>query len=186
MRIIGIDPGSLTAGFAILEIDETQSSFSNRHIQHVSSGVIVLEKNGSMGDRLLQLSEDLSGLLQKYRPQEAAIENIFFAKNAKSALVLGQARGVCLMQFAHSKLQVFEYTPTQIKSAIGGSGRASKDQMEHMLRVMLKLPKNFQFVRHDHSDALAIALCHVHSRNSFYDRVSSRKDLISKPHAERD
>jgi crossover junction endodeoxyribonuclease RuvC len=190
MRILGIDPGSIRAGYAVLES-------SHASIRLVSAGSICMDEKLPFSERLQQLGDDLDVLIRRHRPTEFALENVFFSKNAKSALLLGQSRGVCLYFAAKHRLEISEYTPTQVKSAIAGSGRASKEQIQHMIRVLLRLPAQYTFVSHDHSDALAIAIAHVHAKQSLFgqlktgrlkdhDRILTRKSSLSKPDQLRD
>jgi crossover junction endodeoxyribonuclease RuvC len=158
MRILGIDPGSIRTGFAVLSIQKNQ-------VELLSGGTILLEDTGHFADRLVQLDEDLEKILTKFKPQHMAIETLFFAKNAQSALKLGHARGVILRRAAAAKLEIFEYSPTQVKSSVGGSGHAKKDQIARLLRFYLKLPKTFEFASADHSDALAIAFTHAQTKS---------------------
>lgn len=156
MRILGVDPGSLRTGFGVIEL-------SRGNAIHIASGAIRLENDGPLSERLKNLSIDLEAIIQKHKPKALAIEHVFFSKNAQSALKLGQARGVILMTAARHGLEIHEYTPTEIKAAIGGSGRAQKDAVARMVRLLLKLSASFQFVCSDQSDALAIAIAHAQS-----------------------
>jgi len=177
MRILGIDPGSIQAGYAVIDItteDVRNKKISAPQVSIRSSGTIKMDEKQNLATRLLQLGDDLDVLLKKHQPQELALESIFFAKNARSAIQLGQSRGVCLFMAAKYNLEIFEYSPTQVKAAIGGSGRASKEQIQHMVRVFLRLPAHYEFVSHDHADALAIALAHVHSRENSLGRLIAR------------
>lgn len=153
MRVLAIDPGSIKTGFACLERHGSQW-------KHISSGSLFFEAKEALPERLFQLRQDLLEIISRYEPSEMAVEKAFFAKNAQSALKLGQARGVILMTAAEAKLPIWEYSATQVKSSICGSGRASKLQMEHMLRLLLKLKSSFEFSSDDQADALAIALTH--------------------------
>ncbi len=170
MRIISIDPGSIKTGFAVLDI--TQG------IEIIQSGTIELNEGQNLGLRLSELSQDLEKILQKHRPQELALERIFFAKNPLSALHLGHARGVILMKCAEAGLESFEYTPTEVKQAVAGTGRATKEQVEHFVRLHFKLPKTFVMTSSDQSDALAIGLTHIRFRQSrqLYEMSGSRKE----------
>ncbi len=157
LRILGVDPGSHRTGFGIIDIEPKKAKL-------ISSGTIVLENSDSLPKRLVQLSHDIGDILDRYRPHEVAMETLFFAQNAQSALKLGHARGVLLMRISEREIPVHEYSPAQIKSAIVGSGRAKKDQIARMISLLLKLPKNHEFFSSDQSDALAIALTHAQSR----------------------
>ena len=170
MRVIGIDPGSIKAGFSILEKNSKEPI-------HISSGSIVLDDKLPVEKRLLPLFEDVCFLIKKYQVSEMAIENVFFAKNAQSALKLGQARGVILLAAAQANIPVFQYAPTEIKNSVSGSGRADKQQIEHMIRFILKLPKSFEFKSPDHSDALAIGLTHLQSNQQ---RISPKDSVFTE------
>lgn len=151
MRIIGIDPGIAITGYGI--IDKTGNSY-----KPVNYGKITTEADASTFERLLLLYNNLVEIFAGYHPECAAIEELFFNKNAKTAMVIGQARGVAILAAANSGLQVFEYTPLQVKQAVAGYGRADKKQIQRMVKVLLNLkeiPKP-----DDVADALAIALCH--------------------------
>lgn len=149
LRIIGIDPGSRKAGFGVIE--------SGRfHPKYLVSGVINVEKR-SGSERLKQIFESTSQLLDQYQPDVMAIEKVFVYKNPNSAIKLGQARGVILCAAALRDIPIMEYTPTQIKSTIVGHGHATKDQVQFMVQNLLKLTESPQ---EDAADALAAALCH--------------------------
>ncbi|MBN8554210.1 MAG: crossover junction endodeoxyribonuclease RuvC [Deltaproteobacteria bacterium] len=154
MRILGIDPGSIRTGFATISIQKNS-------IELISCGTILLDDDKPLAQRLVQLDQDLKLIIGKTKPEQLAIESLFFAKNAQSALKLGHARGVILRRAAEHSLEIFEYTPAHIKSVVGGSGRAKKDQLARLLRFYLKLPKNYEFPSEDASDALAIAFAHA-------------------------
>lgn len=149
-RVLGVDPGSRNLGYAVLD-----KVGSQLHV--VTYGVIRVK--GEMSERLLAISQGLDEVISKTKPQALAIEKVFFAKNAVSALKLGQARGVALLSAARAGLTISEYNPTEIKSTVAGFGRADKDQVAKMLRLLLG--KDLTFETADASDALAIALCHV-------------------------
>ncbi|MDB5037620.1 MAG: Crossover junction endodeoxyribonuclease RuvC [Bacteriovoracaceae bacterium] len=153
---MGIDPGSIRTGFAVIESDGTR-------LKYITSGTIVLDESAPISKRLFNLSQDLDALISKYKPKEVAIESLFFSKNAQSALKLGQARGVILMKVAAHSLEIYEYTPAEIKVSVVGTGRAQKDQIAKMLKILFKFPKSFDFKSTDQSDALAISLTHVQS-----------------------
>lgn len=150
--IIGIDPGSLRTGFAIIAVAGTGS------LSHVSHGTIVLDANKTVSERLGLLAQDLTVLLDKYQPHHAAVEDVYFCKNARSALILGQARGVALGLLGLRGIGVQAFSPTQVKSMIAGRGRALKSQLAHIvaLRLGIAVPDS-----EDASDALAIALAHA-------------------------
>ena len=153
--MLGIDPGSRVTGFGIIETD-------GRHSRHVASGCITTVDK-SFTDRLGAIFGEMAALLDRHRPAEAAVEQVFVAKNPNSALKLGQARGAAITAVVQAGLPVFEYTPRAVKQAIVGTGGAEKAQVAHMVRVLLNLRETLAA---DEADALAIALCHAHTRTS--------------------
>ncbi len=154
-RILGIDPGSRFTGFGVIDIE-------GNHAKHVVNGCIRI-KGETLADRLLQIFTEIDEAITAYGPEEVAIEKIFMHKNADSALKLGQARGVAIAVCATRHLEVFEYTANQVKQATVGKGHAKKEQVQHMIKILLCLREDLQ---EDAADALAIALCHGHSRNT--------------------
>jgi crossover junction endodeoxyribonuclease RuvC len=155
VRILGIDPGSRITGFGIVDTTGSQSFY-------VACGQIRVSGE-DLAARLKVIFDGVSAVIDQHQPDELAIEQVFMAKNAASALKLGQARGVAMVACKLRALDVSEYSPTQIKQAITGRGRATKDQVQHMIRVLLTLSKSPQA---DAADALAVALCHAHIRSS--------------------
>mgnify|MGYP001383398094 CR=1 FL=1 len=154
MRVLGIDPGSIITGYGIVEKN-------GRDLKSIKWGAIRTKSNQSFPEKLKKIYDDLSEIIKTYEPSTAAIENIFFAKNAKSALKLGQVRGATILASINSGLKTAEYTPLEIKQSVTGYGRADKAQMQIMVTKLLCLketPKPF-----DASDALAVAICHLHS-----------------------
>lgn len=165
MLIIGIDPGSRRTGFGLVEKN-------GNHNRYVHSGVILLKESLPLAERLLILDDNLQKIIEHYQPDCGSIEAIFFSKNAKSALVLGHARGVALLQMAKHQIPIYEYTPLEIKQTLVGQGRASKDQVQHMVRVLLNQKQTA--MQEDESDALAIAITHSHFQHQLkrHDRIS--------------
>ena len=155
MRVLGLDPGSIQTGFAILELNK--GPFAP---QIISSGTILLDAKAPLSHRLRMLSEDLENLLKRHKPESVALESLFFSKNAMSALKLGHARGVILLKTEEHGSELVEFSPAEVKKAVAGSGRSSKDGVARALRLILKLPSNFQFTSEDHSDAVALGLCY--------------------------
>jgi len=151
-RILGIDPGSRTTGYGIVAVDAGQ-------LVYCTSGCIRAQ-GVSLPERLADIYRNVQALIAQYQPNECAIENVFLAKNAMSALKLGQARGVAIAAAVAAELPVYEYAPRQIKLSVVGTGRASKEQVQHMVQVMLALSGRPQA---DAADALAIAVCHVNT-----------------------
>jgi crossover junction endodeoxyribonuclease RuvC len=155
VRIFGIDPGCERTGYGCIETD------GSRH-RIVVSGAIATPPLASFPDKLLQIHHRLQELLAECRPDSVAIESLFYASNVRSALKLGHARGVAVLAAVQAGVVVAEYTPAEIKRAIVGYGRAEKHQVQEMVKVILGLPAVPS--PHDAADALAVAICHVHSR----------------------
>ncbi len=151
-RILGIDPGSRLTGYGVIEV-------SDRKVHYVASGCINA-RQGEMPERLGIIYRSVSQIIAEFAPSECAIESVFMANNAASALKLGQARGVAIAAAVAQDLIVSEYAARRVKQAIVGTGRANKEQVAHMVRVLLNLPGVPQA---DAADALAIALCHVNT-----------------------
>jgi crossover junction endodeoxyribonuclease RuvC len=150
--ILGVDPGSLKTGFGVIDSDGI------RH-KYIVSGVIRLPA-GPLPNRLGIIFENLSAILTEFSPDQASVEEVFMAKNAGSAIKLGQARGAAVVACVASGTPVSEYTARQIKKAVVGTGGASKEQIQEMVRVLLKLPARPQ---EDAADALAAAICHANA-----------------------
>lgn len=152
-RILGIDPGSRVTGYGVIESDGVRS-------RHLASGCI-RTASGGFPQRLGEIFEGVAGLLDEWAPHEVAVEQVFVARNAASALKLGQARGAAISAVVVRELPVFEYSPTAVKQGLVGSGRAEKEQVQHMIRVILGMQGAMGL---DQSDALAVALCHAHGQ----------------------
>lgn len=155
VRILGIDPGSRSTGWGVIEA-------RGQTLTHVAHGCIRAGE-GPLSPRLKRIHEALSGVIADHRPGEYAVEEVFMKVNVGSALVLGQARGVAVLAGAQANLPFAEYAPAQIKRALVGSGRAEKAQIQHMVRILLKLVGKLNA---DAADALAIAICHAHVRGT--------------------
>lgn len=153
MKILGIDPGSRATGYGLIRLE------GNR-LHHIDNGVIRPHEKAGLAHRLLHIHQQLQIVISQYAPDCSAVEQIFMAKNAQSALKLGHARGVAILAAASAELEVAEYTPLQVKSAVVGYGRASKSQVQQMVKALLKLP---EIAQEDASDALAVAICHAHT-----------------------
>ena len=157
MRIIGIDPGYAIMGYGVIEKDGNSYSL-------LDYGVITTDKDMAMPDRLKVLYNGLMEVMAEYQPEEASIEQLYFNTNQTTAIFVGQARGVAILACANNGLDIYEYTPLQIKTSITGYGRAEKKQMQNMVRMYLGLeevPKP-----DDAADALAAAICHSRSGNA--------------------
>lgn len=151
MRILGIDPGSRLTGYGLIDIEGSSA-------RHVASGCLRVAGD-TLADKLGMIFTEISELIERHRPDQFAIENVFMHRNADSALKLGQARGAAICAAVTRSLPVAEYAPREIKQAIVGKGGADKQQVQHMVRVLLSLREPPQA---DAADALAIALCHSH------------------------
>ncbi len=154
MRILGIDPGYAILGYGIIDM-------KGNRFKVVDYGAVTTEAKTDMPDRLKILYNSLMELIVRYEPEVASVEELFFNTNAKTAILVGQARGVAVLACANSGLEIAEYTPLQIKQALVGYGRAEKKQVQLMVKTLLHLkeiPKP-----DDTADALAAAVCHGHS-----------------------
>jgi crossover junction endodeoxyribonuclease RuvC len=153
-RTLGIDPGTARLGYAVIEEERNK-------LMLIRGGVIETSKALSMPERLLQLFQELSAIVNDSQPSEMAVEELFFAKNTTTVISVGQARGIALLVAAEFHLKVHEYKPMQVKQAVHGYGLATKQQVSEMVRILLALP--FVLRPDDASDAAAIAICHLHT-----------------------
>jgi crossover junction endodeoxyribonuclease RuvC len=153
IRILGIDPGSVRTGFGVIEVDGTR-------IRYVGSGCIRTQ-GAAFPRRLRQIYTGLADAVAEFAPHEIAVERAFVHKNAASALKLGQARAAALCGTMIHDLPVYEYAPREVKLAVVGSGGADKTQVQHMVKILLRLRGELQA---DIADALGVALCHAHGR----------------------
>lgn len=176
MRILGIDPGSRVTGWGVLDS-------SGWDIRLVAHGAIRAGDGGPLGERLVRLMEGLRQVIVAHGPDVVAIEEVFTAKNARAALVLGHARGVALLAACEAGISIHEYAPTRVKSAITGSGRAEKAQVQAALAVQLAMREIPRPI--DASDALAVALCHAATAR-FTERVSGHDAPGSRSASARD
>jgi crossover junction endodeoxyribonuclease RuvC len=163
-RILGIDPGSRVTGYGIIDQD-------GRHMVYVASGCI-RAKGDSLPERLGVIFAGVNAIIREFLPEEMAIEQVFMNKNADSALKLGQARGAAICASVHSKLPVDEYAARAIKQAVVGKGGATKEQVQHMICVLLSLSKKPQS---DAADALGVAVCHGHHSQTRRRMQASRQ-----------
>jgi crossover junction endodeoxyribonuclease RuvC len=155
--ILGIDPGLTTSGFGIIEV-------SGRIVQCLDFGCVRSQKLPNLAEKLNMIYNELNGIIEKHEPGYCAIESIFYHENVNTAIIMGHARGVAMLAAERANIEVFEYTPREIKMSVTGSGAASKEQIQAMVQNLLKLktpPRPF-----DASDALAVAICHHHRMNT--------------------
>jgi crossover junction endodeoxyribonuclease RuvC len=158
MRILGVDPGSRLTGYGCIDLLGNQ-------IRHVTHGTLKLANTSGkatipLEDRLLSIYEGLSEVIREFKPQIMVVEKVFFAKNAVSALKLGQARGAAVLTGKIHSMSIFEYSPTEVKRIVVGHGQAEKEQVARMVQLIVGAQK---FATYDASDGLALALCHAYS-----------------------
>lgn len=167
IRILGIDPGLETTGVSILDIKRGE-------YYPVYSNCIITKKNKPTCERLKEIYEAINQLIKKYCPDCLAVEEIFFNMNIKTALDVGQARGVSMLAGSVNKLGVYEYTPLEVKQAIVGYGKATKKQIKYMLRIILGVKDDFFPKKDDAWDAMAISVCHANN-SKFKNKVKAFK-----------
>ncbi len=163
-RIIGIDPGTRFTGLGIID------RYGNK-LKHVHSETIKTVNEKNLETKLTCIFDHLSEVIKEYKPNTASIERVFHSVNPRSSLLLGHARGVALLTLSKFGLEVNEYAPNEIKAAVTGVGRADKDQVASMVKVLLNLNRN-EKLGEDESDALAIAICHANTH--LYDLVDKK------------
>ncbi len=154
MRVIGIDPGTAITGWGIVED-------SNHQLHRIAGGVVTTPAGMPLPQRLQIIYRELARIAAEWQPDSAAIEELFFSKNAKTALAVGHGRGAAMLAMANANLPIFEYKPLEVKQAITGHGGADKKQIQQMVKLLLELddiPRP-----DDAADALAVAICHLHS-----------------------
>jgi crossover junction endodeoxyribonuclease RuvC len=154
MIVLGIDPGTAITGYGLVSEEKGQAVA-------IAYGAITTPSDLPLPDRLILLQRDLTAIIEQYRPDHSAVEQLFFNKNVRTALAVGHARGVIMLTLAQGGVPIYEYTPLQVKLAVTGHGRADKAQVQQMVTLLLGLkivPKP-----DDVADALAIAICHLHS-----------------------
>ncbi|MBR5152093.1 MAG: crossover junction endodeoxyribonuclease RuvC [Clostridia bacterium] len=156
MIILGIDPGYAIVGWGVLE-------YQGNRFRVLDYGAITTDASMEMYSRFLAIHQELNAIIERYKPDGMAIEELFFNSNRTTAINVAQARGVLLLSALNNNVPIFEYTPLQVKQAVAGYGRAEKQQVQQMIKMLLHLdsvPKP-----DDTADALAIAICHAHSYN---------------------
>ena len=164
MLILGIDPGLATLGYGLVK--ETGGSLNT-----LDYGTIETRAGIDMPKRLVRIYEGVCQLVEEFSPDAVAIEELFFNKNVKTAIIVGQARGVAIVAAAKYNIDVYEYTPLQVKQAVAGYGRAEKEQVQSMVKMLLglrEIPRP-----DDAADALAISVCHIH-HIGMYDKIRYR------------
>jgi crossover junction endodeoxyribonuclease RuvC len=152
--VLGIDPGTAATGYGLVERNGS-------HLRMVEFGVVETLAGGTAGERLVAIHAGVVGLIERHRPALVGVERIFFSRNVQTAFSVGQARGVVLLAAAQSGLPIFEYTPNEVKIAVTGYGRATKEQVQRMVQTVLRLVE--VPTPDDAADALAVAICLAHS-----------------------
>ena len=155
MRVLGIDPGTAITGYGV--VDENEQGLAL-----VDCGVVTTPAGEPLPQRLQRIYRGLAGVVDQYRPEVAAVEELFFSRNVRTALSVGHARGVALLALADAGLAIFEYKPLEVKQAVAGYGGADKHQVQEMVRMLLSLDEVPR--PDDAADAVAVAVCHLHSR----------------------
>lgn len=153
MRVFGIDPGSLTTGYGVVEKHGTT-------LVHVDNGLIRPKRDLSFSERLKDIYTEIGHLLDEFKPDVVALEDAFFGKDAKAAMKLGHVRGIAMLAAVSRSIEVAEYLPVHVKKAVTGFGHADKPQVQNVVRAILKLP---DVAAEDASDALALAICHLNA-----------------------
>lgn len=154
-RLLGLDPGSRRLGWGVIDVEGSR-------LHHVAHGTIVADERRPLAERLVVVHDALEAVFTEYRPQSVGLEQVFSGRNPRTALVLGQARGVALLCVGRHGLDVHEYAPAEIKVAVTGNGRATKPQVARMLERLLGV--DLGDAGEDSTDALAVAVCHGHGR----------------------
>ncbi|MBO6231995.1 MAG: crossover junction endodeoxyribonuclease RuvC [Ruminiclostridium sp.] len=157
MRIIGIDPGYAIVGFGVVD-------YERRVFDVVDYGAVTTDADTDFNTRLLEIYDDICVIFDRYRPEAMAIERLYFTSNQKTAIAVAEARGIVLLAARQRGIEIYEYTPLQVKSSVTGYGKAVKKQVQELTKNILKLPEIPK--PDDTADALAIAVCHAHSYNS--------------------
>ena len=166
MRILGIDPGTLVMGYGVVAEEQGE-------LMHVADGTIA--PSGELPKRLRELYDGLQEVIRAYAPDAVAMESPFFSKNVVTTLKLGQAQGVIVLAATHSSLDSFSYTPMEVKSAVAGYGKAAKGQVREMVKRLLGIDALPSL---DASDALAVAICHIHTaelKRKYQQHLSSQR-----------
>jgi crossover junction endodeoxyribonuclease RuvC len=171
VKVFGIDPGSRRTGYGCVDSD------GSRH-RLIACGTITAPRDASLPNKLRAIHDRLDALIAKHRPDCVAVEDVFYARNVRSALVLGHARGVALLAATRAGVPVVTYTPAEIKHAVVGYGRAEKRQVQGMVRLLLGLDAPLS--PHDVADALAVAICHLHNRSPVARRTRQPAGRVTR------
>lgn len=170
-RVLGIDPGTASTGYGVVERCDNS-------LFHVHHGVIRTDSRRDLPYRLCQIFNGIQEIIGLYKPDQAAIEDIFYSRNPKTALILGHSRGAAILAAADAGLQIYQYSPLEVKSAVVGYGRASKGQVQRMIQFLLNLPETG--IHLDASDALAVGICHLNSME-LKVKIEQAEGLAGRP-----
>ena len=163
VRVIGIDPGLEKTGVGVID-------FKGSSYKAIYCGCVITKRDLPVHDRLKEIYDCINNIILKYCPDCFAIEDIFFSANVKTALTVGAARGVLMLAGSNNNLDIYQYTPLQVKQSISGYGRATKKQIKYMLKIILNIKDDFLPVNDDAWDALGVALCHA-SMSAYNKRI---------------
>jgi len=171
MQVLGVDPGTIRTGYGVVSLD-------NGVVKHIYSGIINLTKVTYMPEKLHIINEKLNQIIADYRPDEFSIETAFYGKNIQSALKIGLARGAAILSAYNNNLGIGEYSPREVKKSIVGTGAASKEQVNYMIKSILNI--NEKEIALDESDALAVAICHAFRIKGFFKKSTNWKSFIEQ------
>jgi len=167
MRILGIDPGTITMGYGVIEVKDDEVAL-------VDCSALTAPQPSTMGERLNYLHQRLLEVVSRYQPDVVAIEQPFMSKNVKSALAVGMAQAIAMLAAASKGIPIYEYTPAQVKQRVANYGGSSKEQVQEMVKIQLGLPEVPQ--PSDAADALAVALCHL--REAHLDSLLAKSKTL--------
>jgi crossover junction endodeoxyribonuclease RuvC len=176
MIILGIDPGTNITGYGIIKYEENICT-------QIASGIINLPSSKPIPHRLKIIYDELNNLIKSYKPDEFAIETAFYGKNVQSAMKIGYARGVSILAAVNNGIPTNEYSPREVKKCVVGKGAATKEQVNYMIKILLKI--NNDDMKSDESDALAIALCHAFRFKRSSNKKSNSWKAFTEAHPER-
>lgn len=182
LTILGIDPGSINCGYGLIKSPKYLfNSHKNEPLTpiYITSGRITMSPKSPLYLRLKKLYDSITDIIRKHRPTEIVIESMFFAKSIKAALSLGQVRGVAFLAAASEGISVFEYSAREVKKAVTGFGGAEKRQVQEMVKRILNIHTQNFSISEDSADALALAICHLHSIE-FKEKIKEKNDRIIK------
>jgi len=171
MIILGVDPGTLRTGYGIISVAQGNTL-------PIAYGIINLTKLNNLPEKLQKIYSELTSLITKYKPQEFSIETAFYGKNVQSAMKIGYARGVSILAAVNKDVMISEYSPREVKKSVVGTGAASKEQVNYMVKSILDLTSSK--IKLDESDALAVALCHSFRVKGISKKSVSWKSFIEK------